>query len=323
MGKRIEWIDIAKGIGILLVILGHAGIPDNLYTIIYSFHMPLFFFLSGCTFNRNVDFATFLKKKFKTIVIPYVWGGILYIPYVLMVSGDNINIIEVATSFVKDYLININFDHFWFITALFWCNIIYYLLEKLINNKYILVLISMLCFGIGVAYTHCCGYLPWNINLAFTAIIFFHMGKGFIKSNLYNKLFTINNFYYVMSLVVWIILLAITVILNNRISFRKCEWGIIPFSILLAFYGIGMTIYFSSKIHIKALSYLGKNSIIYYMFHPIGFEVTYKVFAILSINPESIPVIYFICKMAITMVLLSVGSYILNKPKLRYVLGRF
>ena len=40
--KRIEWIDIAKGIGILLVVLGHITKNEVLYEIIYSFHMPLF-----------------------------------------------------------------------------------------------------------------------------------------------------------------------------------------------------------------------------------------------------------------------------------------
>ena len=41
--KRIEWIDIARGIGIILVILGHIGI-GKIGKFIYSFHIPLFFF---------------------------------------------------------------------------------------------------------------------------------------------------------------------------------------------------------------------------------------------------------------------------------------
>lgn len=45
MSKRIEWIDIAKGIGIILVIFGHIISPSNFRTWIYSFHIPLFFLL--------------------------------------------------------------------------------------------------------------------------------------------------------------------------------------------------------------------------------------------------------------------------------------
>ena len=48
MNKRVEWIDLAKGLGMLLVILGHCvcfgGIMHN---AIFAFHMPLFFILSG------------------------------------------------------------------------------------------------------------------------------------------------------------------------------------------------------------------------------------------------------------------------------------
>ena len=41
--KRIEWVDMLKGFGIILVMLGHASFPETLITEIYTFHMPLFF----------------------------------------------------------------------------------------------------------------------------------------------------------------------------------------------------------------------------------------------------------------------------------------
>lgn len=50
--KRVEWIDTAKGIGLILVILGHLKI-DYLSAWIYTFHMPLFFFLSGVVFSGH------------------------------------------------------------------------------------------------------------------------------------------------------------------------------------------------------------------------------------------------------------------------------
>lgn len=45
--EQWKWVDIAKGIGIILVFLGHFNIPDTLRAEIYTFHIPLFFFLSG------------------------------------------------------------------------------------------------------------------------------------------------------------------------------------------------------------------------------------------------------------------------------------
>lgn len=49
--KRIDWIDVAKGVGIFLMVMGHTSMPDAVNRWIYSFHMPLFFLLSGLVFN--------------------------------------------------------------------------------------------------------------------------------------------------------------------------------------------------------------------------------------------------------------------------------
>ena len=67
--KRLDWIDIAKGIGIILVVLGHTLVPQVretgfagfLWIFIYNFHMPLFFFLSGYLFEK--DFLTTRTKE--------------------------------------------------------------------------------------------------------------------------------------------------------------------------------------------------------------------------------------------------------------------
>jgi fucose 4-O-acetylase-like acetyltransferase len=61
---RNNTIDIARGAGIILVVLGHNWIITHnhgeLYRIIFSFHMPLFFFLSGVVFKNNSSFGSFL-----------------------------------------------------------------------------------------------------------------------------------------------------------------------------------------------------------------------------------------------------------------------
>lgn len=47
ISKRIEWIDVAKGICIVLMVVGHTRLPSIISNWIWSFHMPFFFFISG------------------------------------------------------------------------------------------------------------------------------------------------------------------------------------------------------------------------------------------------------------------------------------
>ena len=71
--KRIEWLDVIKALGIILVYFGHAHVSGYIY--IYMFHMPMFFIISGFCWNeeknRSMSFKAFAKKKFKAYMIPY------------------------------------------------------------------------------------------------------------------------------------------------------------------------------------------------------------------------------------------------------------
>lgn len=90
--KRIEYIDIAKGICILLVVLGHELTwNDALRYFIYSFHIPMFFALSGMvmvvTHELDLPFDLFLKKNINGILKPYFQVSIIYIAYDLVGGG--------------------------------------------------------------------------------------------------------------------------------------------------------------------------------------------------------------------------------------------
>jgi len=107
--KRIEIVDIAKCIVIILVVLGHTatntellGEPSLFYRIIYSVHMPLFFFLSGLTIpprplNTRESRRLFARKLILTLVIPFLIWSLIYcsfslksLGYILYGSGDSL-----------------------------------------------------------------------------------------------------------------------------------------------------------------------------------------------------------------------------------------
>jgi fucose 4-O-acetylase-like acetyltransferase len=70
---RKKWADVAKTIAIVAVIVGHtSGIPDLLSRFIFSFHMPLFFILSGYFTKECVDLKKATVKDAKSLLVPYV-----------------------------------------------------------------------------------------------------------------------------------------------------------------------------------------------------------------------------------------------------------
>ena len=77
-GGRIVSADVLKGIGIILVVLGHTTRNDELSRWIYHFHMPLFFFLSGVFFSPSIQG---LVKRVRQILIPYLIFGVLSFIY--------------------------------------------------------------------------------------------------------------------------------------------------------------------------------------------------------------------------------------------------
>ncbi|MCF2657191.1 acyltransferase family protein [Lacrimispora saccharolytica] len=68
--SRINWIDTAKGIGIVLVVIGHTRFfPKAIIDMIFTFHMPLFFFLSGYVFREK---SNFYVAQIKQLLLKYV-----------------------------------------------------------------------------------------------------------------------------------------------------------------------------------------------------------------------------------------------------------
>ncbi len=124
---RIEHIDIAKGIGICLVVIGHtAGLSAGLHDFIYLFHMPLFFIISGYLYHgTHNDYKSYIKKKAKRLLTPFLFFFIL--PAVVLFVKTNE--LEVFYSWIKDETFFVS--PIWFLYVMFFTTIIYPLFQKL------------------------------------------------------------------------------------------------------------------------------------------------------------------------------------------------
>ena len=82
--KRLDYIDMVKGIGIVLVVIGHSTyVSEPVLTWLTSFHMPLFFVVSGMLFAHKNSAAeppaSYIRKRFCGMMIPYFWFSLIYL----------------------------------------------------------------------------------------------------------------------------------------------------------------------------------------------------------------------------------------------------
>jgi fucose 4-O-acetylase-like acetyltransferase len=153
MQARENWVDYAKAIGIILVVYGHitrglynGGIEfsDNYYhlfdSVVYSFHMPLFFFLSGLFFNKsffkNGPFNLVLDKV-DTIFYPYIIWSLLQGSIEVFLSrytNGSVSWVDVISLLWSPRA------QFWFLYALFFIFILSSIIYSFVSSRFVIFL---------------------------------------------------------------------------------------------------------------------------------------------------------------------------------------
>lgn len=200
MLEREEWVDYAKAIGIILVVYGHvargvvnAGIKfdETIYrfvdSIIYSFHMPLFFFLSGLFFvsslKRKGSYSLF-KNKLETIFYPYIVWSILQGTVELILSNytnGDVTVTQIAS------LLWAPRAQFWFLYALFLISLVGIIVYvKLPTQYYGLVFVFAAIAYINrheLSLIPLTGFVLHNFLFFALGIIFYHKKELFTQYN--------------------------------------------------------------------------------------------------------------------------------------------
>lgn len=141
--KRIVWIDIAKGIGILSVVLYHTGFlpfQKQLLPLITSYMLPLFCVVGGYVFTRQHHYTEFVMKKMKSLIFSYlVFGLISYLLWFILIRVSNYRAIwmDPKEQFMQFLLgKNLIFNGpLWFLIAFFLANVIFNLIYPYTYNK--------------------------------------------------------------------------------------------------------------------------------------------------------------------------------------------
>lgn len=169
--SRIQWIDMAKGYGIVLVLLGHLHVNEMMVWI-YSFHMPLFFFLSGYLFSVKSSFREFAAGKVRKLLVPYL---ALYIPAIVselyfhsQLSWSNLaGCIPLVITQQRHAIV-------WFLGCIIVLHFLFYPIVRYCRNPIWGILITLLMGLTGVIlWRNGITNLYWNCDVALVVAPFF------------------------------------------------------------------------------------------------------------------------------------------------------
>lgn len=290
---RITWIDVACGIGIILVIQGHALSADSYRHFIYAFHLPLFFFLSGIVFNyKKYDFLTTFKKSARGILVPYVFFALLsYAFWWTENSGfrfDFISLLHHLSGIIYGNSSSLFFNIvLWFLPCLFITKIAFAFFSRIIKKEYILVVFIIVLSVVGYYMFIFLPdlVLPFGIESALTAIVFFALGS-IIATSYFEKLnrFIKNRAYALLASAFLITMVAAAInfaLYGVQIDIRLNNLGNYFIFYIGAISGILVTIIVSILINKNlVLEKLGNSSLVLFSFHPIVFFYITKVMLI-------------------------------------------
>ncbi|MCM1265396.1 MAG: acyltransferase family protein [Candidatus Gastranaerophilales bacterium] len=290
--KRIDYIDLLKSFGIIVMVLGHVFdrlSPNNMvHVYIYAFHMPLFFFISGFLY-KSCDLWTFIKRKFNSLILPYLFFGLLNgLASFVLVDNFHLN-----TYFERIFFFNHKYIGvacaIWFLTALFFVNVIYILLEKFCNKyKYGKIVLPIIIFALGLCSAHLQIKLPYSISSSLSVLPIFYVGTIFKQ---YREKIDIKG---LIIPVLCLILPLFTIALNGKISTRQNNVGdyyiLFILNSLLTIFGywfIFEKIQFNKWL--QKFKYIGVNSLYYMCLN----QIVIYVF-IFKLHIQSIAIVFIL-----------------------------
>lgn len=254
---RIFWLDNAKAIGVFLVIFGHM-IPDSyVKQYIYSFHVPLFFFISGYLFStKNYSFYQFLGRKFNSLIVPYAsFAFISFLFWFFVVRKLSISGQALAIDPIKpligvfygigsgDWRVPMNIA-LWFLPCLFIVEIVFYF----VKNWYFLPGFAVL----GYLATLLPFRLPWSSDVALSAIVFYGIGHFYKETWVSRRILPV----LLVSSIVFCFLNS-PVDMNNLVYGNPCFFYISAFSGVLFYLNISKVVKTNRVMH-----YIGSNTVI-------------------------------------------------------------
>lgn len=230
--SRLGWVDVLRFCGIVLMVVGHSGCPPPVSHMIYGFHMPLFFALSGFLYNnnkwQNKGFVEFTKNRAKAYLVPYMVWGIINLFFNSVHEATNLSFEEWGISQLKHIFWLIysygsksmypNCTPLWFLPCLFVANLYMFLLHKYFCERKRIIVVSLLSLFAFVQFKYTSIHLPWHIDIACIGSLFMYIGMRIRQTKcLYS--------YNIMFCIISTLTALLCIKYNTRVDMQSGNFG--------------------------------------------------------------------------------------------------
>ena len=310
--SRDKKLDTLKGIGIILMVVGHSGAPFT--NFIYLFHMAIFFILAGCAHNDTYSSSiasgyVFLKKRILSLYKPFVAWNVVFLLLTnffieIYVYTDNVDFLalpegakwgliqhvggyEIAKKLIQiltfgggQQLAGVS----WFLVALFTVSIAYNtvdLLLKLCTDKNLeaQLLVSLVLLALGYKLSLLGIQLPRLLSASISIYILFFIGKVFQRYSLF-MLTKGNATPFIIAIVCFLVLVLLSPI--GSIALNQNEYNNPIFFLLASISGWFLCFSVSELINKTRLSpflsYVGRHTIPIMFLHFLAFKVVNYIY---------------------------------------------
>lgn len=268
----LPYINIARCLGMFFVLIGHISPQENVVNTVYSFHMPLFFFLSGMVFKKDSEMGGYIRKKAVALLVPYVVFYLLTLIYYWVVESHfrNVQIDQELNRLIPIFYgsdLRGYMSHnvpLWFLPALFCTEVIYNFLSLKIKSNLVkcCIVVSLSLIGYGLSFIGVWS-LPWGLSPALLMLPFFMLGS--LMANLLNEHKLTNRNSKIGVSILFLVILSIFIMnkpWNIRFDVAYGNIDNLPIFAISALIGICLVIIFSLLIEKnRILEFLGKGDV--------------------------------------------------------------
>lgn len=312
--QRLDYIDIFRSLGIIAMVMGHIGFGKQFDHFIHAFHMPMFFFISGFFFRkRNCKIGWYVGKKAKSLLIPYISFGVALYFVKIVLNGFSV------APLIRLFTINTDglsiAGALWFLTALFFTDVFYFLLDRW-NVKWLIIPLVL----VGSFTDQLLPYpLPWALSASFVGLGLYWFGEMSKKNK--NKLEKLLNMNWWQILIVGVVT-TVLIFVNGYINMREGTYSFILLFWINALSSVYLGISISKLIcrmgEMKWLTSIGRNSIVYVCLNQFVIMILFKLFTYIQI-PTIISRLFIL---AICLFILYWLAELFTRTKLKVFVGK-